>query len=751
MPLSQRERTISVRTVLGDDALLLRGMSASEQISRLFEYRLELLSEDLDIRPSDLLGTQARVTMALPNDRERELNGFIHRFAQAGYDGPYAVYHATLVPWLWFLSRTADCRIFQEQSVPDIVKGVFREHGFSDFDERLSASYRERTYCVQYRETDLNFVSRLLEQEGIYYYFEHHDGKHILVLADDVGANASVPGYEQIPFYEPDATSFRERDHISYWRLVQQVRAGTFVQTDFDFTAPRKDLLTKRSGPKRHEHADAEVFDYPGEYTDSSDGEQYARIRLEEMQADFELAEAEGNARGLTTGALFSLTGYRREDQNREYLVVGAQYELRSDAFRSSGSGAVEPEGPVFTCRFQAIDAQIPYRSPRVTRKPVVQGPQTAIVVGKSGEEIWTDEHGRVKVQFHWDRYGKADEHSSCWVRVSHPWAGKHWGSIAIPRIGQEVIVSFLEGDPDQPMITGRVYNGDCMPPWDLPDNKTRSGTLSRSSKDGTASNCNEIRMEDKKGEEELYFHAEKNQTIEVENDESRWVGHDRVKQVDHDETTQIKNNRTETVGVDEQISIGGNRTESVGVNETIDIGGSRTEHVGANEDIKIGANRTELVGANESVSIGATRTLNVGASEKIMVGATRTDSIGAALMQSVGGPVAITCGGPYTITAAGGMNIIAPGGTKVVDFELCQVGGTIKEGYAMKLDFNGVALEANAAKGEATGSANAVVGLKFEKVGAELGGDDVLQKSYALACLSEATGIEMATLKVLM
>ena len=735
MPPSQRERTISVKTVLGDDVLLLRSMSGAEQISQLFDYQLEMISEDVDIRPGDLLGTPATVTLALPDDQRRFFNGSISRFAQVGFDGADAVYRATLVPWLWFLSRTADCRIFQQQTVPDIVKGVFREHGYTDFEERLSASYHQWDYCVQYRETDLNFVNRLLEQEGIYYFFEHRDGKHLLILADDAGAHSAFPGYEEIPYFPPDETSLRERDHVSDWCLAQQVCTGGYAQTDFDFTAPRKDLLTKRNDPKRHEQDDFEFFDYPGEYSDSGNGDRYARIRLEELQSDFELVEAEGNARGLSTGALFSLTGYRRDDQNREHLIIGAEYDLRSDQFGSSQLAAAGTDSPVFRCRFKAIDSQVTFRPTRATPRPIVQGPQTAMVVGKSGEEIWTDEYGRVKVQFHWDRYGKADENSSCWVRVSHPWAGKNWGAVAIPRIGQEVIVSFLEGDPDRPMITGRVYNGASMPPYDLPANQTQTGIKSRSSKGGSGSNFNEIRLEDKIGEEELFFHAEKNQTIEVEYDESHWIGHDRVKRVDHDETTEIKNNRT----------------ESVGVNEDIEIGVNRTEKVGADENIQIGANRTELVGANESVSIGASRKLDVGASETISVGASRMDTIGGALVQTVAGPIAMSCGGPCTITATGGMNIIAPGGTKIVDFELCQVGGTIKEGYAMKLDFNGIALEANAAKGEVTGSANALVGLKFEKVGAELGGDDVLQKSYALACLSEATGIEMATLKVLM
>lgn len=748
MLASQSNRSLGVETVLGPDVLLLAAVTATERLSQPFEYDLELLSERIDVDAGDLLGTPATVSLLLASGERRYFNGYIRSFSQAGFEGTFARYRANLAPWLWFLSRTADCRIFQEQSVPDIVKSIFREHGFSDFEERLSGSYRQWTYCVQYRETDLNFIQRLLEHEGIYYFHEHRDGKHTLVLADSYSAHSPAPGYEEVVFYPPGQKPVPELERIDEWSVAHEVRSGVFAHTAFDFTVPRKDLLARRSSPKDHALAEEEIFDFQIDYTDSSEGDGYARIRLEERQADHEIARAAGNARGLTCGGLFTLKEHPRSDQNHEYLILSASYRLQSDDY---GSVDAAPGGPVYQCSLTAIDARVPYRPPCATPKPVVQGPQTAIVVGKSGEEIWTDRYGRVKVQFHWDRYGKEDENSSCWVRVSHPWAGKNWGAVALPRIGQEVVVSFLEGDPDRPLITGRVYNGDCMPPYDLPANQTQSGIKSRSSKGGGGSNFNEIRMEDRRGEEELFIHAERNQTIEVEADESHWVGHDRTKRVDNDETTTIGNNRTESVGVDETIEIGANRTESVGANEDISIGANRTENVGVNEDISIGANRTEKVGANESVEIGASRTLQVGASESVTIGASRTETIGASLSQTVGGAVNLMSGGPFTITAGGGMTIIAPGGTQVVDFQLCQVGGTIKEGYASKMDFNGAVMEMNGVKAEATGSANAVVGLKFEKVGADLGADDVLQKYYALLCLSEATGIDMATLKILM
>ncbi|UHD16102.1 type VI secretion system Vgr family protein [Thiocapsa bogorovii] len=680
MPLQQQNRSLSVSTPLGDDVLLLRGMTATEELGRLFEYELDLISDVIDVKHEDLLGQSVTVRLDLLDGKQRYFNGIVNRFSQVGFDGDLAVYQATLVPWTWFLTRTADCRIFQEQTVPDIVKAIFREHGYTDFEERLSGSYRQWVYCVQYRETDFNFISRLMEQEGMYYYFTHEDGKHKLILADSYSAHGPASGADEIPYYPPDATSLRERDHISDWSVVQAVQPGTFAHTDFDFTAPRKSLLAKRSNPKSHEHADLEVYDYPGEYVETGDGESYARVRLEELHAGYETARAEGNARGLAMGHLFNLTKYPRDDQNREYLIVSAHYRLQSDVF---GSGADLPQGDVFQCSLTAIDAQTAFRPSRTTPKPIVQGPQTAIVVGKAGEEIWTDQYGRVKVQFHWDRYGKSDENSSCWVRVSHPWAGKNWGAIAIPRIGQEVIIDFLEGDPDQPIITGRVYNGDQMPPWGLPANMTQSGILSRSTKAGSEANANAIRMEDKKGSEQLWIHAEKNQDIEVENDETHWVGNDRHKTIDHDETSHIKHdrtetvdnnetitvhgnrtetvdknetitihqNRTETVDKEETITVHGGRTETVDKNETITISGGRTESVAKDESISIGANRSENVGKDESISIGGARTESVAKSESVSVGEARSVSIGKDDSLSVGKNLSINAGDSITIT----------------------------------------------------------------------------------------------------
>ncbi|MEE4379854.1 MAG: type VI secretion system tip protein TssI/VgrG, partial [Candidatus Competibacteraceae bacterium] len=450
--ITQKHQLVAVNTSLGEDVLVFRRMHANEQLSRLFEFQLELLSENNEIQLEQIIGTNVTVRVELPEGMgTRYFNGFVSRFSHNGTSGRYAVYHATLRPWFWFLTRTADCHIFQNMTVPDIIKQIFQDNGFSDFEDKLSGSYRQWEYCVQYRETDFNFVSRLMEQEGMYYYFTHENGKHTLVLADDYGSHSTFPNYDTIPYFPPDQHNRRERDHIHEWSISKQVQPGKYSLNDFDFEKPTKNLRCVLNQPKNHALDSFEIYDYPGEYVESGEGDQYTRMRLEESHAQHEVAQGRGNVRGVLSGALFTLQNYHRADQNREYLVVSVDHELQSNEYESGYSDT----GTNYECSFTAMDAQIPYRSPRITPKPAIQGPQTAIVVGPAGEEIYTDQYGRVKCQFHWDRYGSADENSSCWIRVAQNWAGKKWGAIYIPRIGHEVIVEHEEGDPDRPLITG--------------------------------------------------------------------------------------------------------------------------------------------------------------------------------------------------------------------------------------------------------------------------------------------------------
>lgn len=646
MAATQQHREAEIITPLGKDVLLLQDMTLSEELGRLFTIDTEVLSTE-NISFEDLLGQNVSIRVNTAEGKQF-FNGYVSGISQAVDEGHYARYKVTIKPWLWFLTRTSDCKIFQNQSVPDIIKEVCNGLGFTDIEDKLTASYRTWEYCVQYRETDFSFLSRLMEQEGIYYYFTHEEGKHTLNLADGYGSHEPIPEYEELEYYPPDDTVVRDDKRINSWIVSKNIQPGAYVLTDYDFVKPKADLKVNSTVTRTHSEAEHEFFDYPGEYAENGDGNNYVRTRIEELHTQYEQAKGDGIAKGLMSGGLFTLANYPREDQNKEYLVVSVTHKMQMDTFEAGSGG-----GASYSNSFTVIESGTPYRAARTTAKPMVQGPQTAVVVGPSGEEIYTDEHGQVKLQFHWDRYGQSDENSSCWVRVSQLWAGKTWGGIHIPRIGQEVIVEFLEGDPDRPIVTGRVYNGDQTPPYDLPANKTQSGIKSRSSKGGSGANFNEIRFEDKKGEEQVYVHAEKNQDNIVENDETTSVGHDRTEDVGNDETISIGNDRTETVGNNEDITIGNNRTEKVGVNETINIGSNRSVTIGSSKTETIAINKAETIGVSKELTIGAAYQVSVGAVMNETVGASKTQQVGASKSTSVGGNVSENYGASQTVSVS--------------------------------------------------------------------------------------------------
>ncbi|GAA0404396.1 type VI secretion system spike protein VgrG1b [Cocleimonas flava] len=633
MAATQSNSEVKIKTPLGPDVLLFRNMSMTEELGRLFTIDLTFLSEQEDINFEKILGENVTIELTLTSGAKRYFNGNVTSFSQTKGLDHYSSYKATVKPWLWFLTRTADCRIFQEMSVPDIVKSVFRDLGYTDFEDKLTSSYRTWDYCVQYRETDFNFVSRLLEQEGIYYYFTHDDGLHSLVLSDGDAAHSSLPSNAVVDYFPPDRRAVGKKDFISQWNFTKQVQPGKYQLNEFDFEKPKAKLETKSEIIQSHKTADYEIYDYPGEYTKTDDGDEYVQARIEELHCQYEQTEGQGTIREFTSGYKFTFKGYTREDQNREYLITSVTHNIHSHAHISGGGDNEDP----YSNYFSVIESQTPFRAARITPKPIVQGSQTAIVVGPSGEEIYTDEYGRVKVQFHWDRYGESNENSSCWVRVAQIWAGKKWGGIHIPRIGQEVIVDFMEGDPDRPIITGRVYNADQMPPYDLPANKTQSGIKSRSSKNGTPANFNEIRMEDKKGSEELYIHAEKNHTNITENDRNEDVGHDRSLHVGHDKSEAVDNDKSITVGVNHSEAIGNNKQLSVGVNHSEQIGSNMTINVGSNLTETVGINYAETVGVAMELTIGATYVQSVGLSKTVTLGTSKSESIGTSKTVSIG------------------------------------------------------------------------------------------------------------------
>ncbi|HUQ84051.1 MAG TPA: type VI secretion system tip protein TssI/VgrG [Gemmatimonadaceae bacterium] len=617
MAPTQDNRPLRVTTGLGKDALLLERFTGDESVSAPFRFTLEMLSENHAVDPAAVLRKPILVTAIIPGGEKRVFHGVVSRFSAGGRRASLTTYRAEMVPWLWFLSLTADCRIFQNMAVSDIVTKVFKDAGFNDFKFKLMGSPAKRVYCVQYRETNLAFISRLLEEEGIFYFFEHTASKHTLVLTDHPSQVPACPGVSKIRVTASQSWQMAEEPLVTGVEMETSAVTERIELTDYDFEKPSSSLYVKASGDQKDEE-----YDFPGNYTVKADGERFARLRLEQKESERQLLHGESNAPSLTSGHKFDLTEHSNRSLNASYHVLRVRHTAAISNY-VTGDGEYE-----YGNTFDAIPASVPYRPPLATPKAVVRGSQTAVVVGPAGEEIYVDKFGRVKVQFHWDRQGKKDQNSSCWVRVSSAWAGKNWGFIQIPRMGQEVIVDFLEGDPDDPIITGRVYNAEQVPPYDLPANMTQSGILTRSSKGGTAANANQLRFEDKKGSEQLYMHAEKNQDIEVEANETHWVGHDRTKTIDHDETSHIKHDRTETVDNDESITIGGYRTENVSKDETISITGNRTESVGKDEGISISGNRAESVGKNESISISGNRSETVAKDETVAVQGKRAVAI---------------------------------------------------------------------------------------------------------------------------
>jgi type VI secretion system secreted protein VgrG len=655
----QDNRSVKVSDLPVPDELVFARMSYVEQLSRPFHCEVTLLSESGTVDADQVLGKPLCVSLATTDATPvRHFHGLVTEFEQSGYNDRFHEYRAVLRPWFWLLTRMADCRVFQNKSVPEIFKEVCSGAEFRNFDMRLG-SYEPLEYCVQYRETDFNFLSRLLEQEGIFYFFEHSADKHIMVLADDVGDCKSVTGYDSVPFYPATGQGAppRERDHLQSWSVQKSFLPGTFSSRDYNFARPALIPEGTSSISRPHGNSSYQIYDFPAEASvlTPKGVERVAKLRVQELQVPQMLARGSGDAAGLATGHVFKLTGHPRDSLNIQYLIASTSVDLSSGSYHAGADGAETQ----FSLAVEAVDAREAYRPARITPKPMIHGTQSAVVVGPKGDEIHTDEHGRIRVQFHWDRQGKMDDKSSCFVRVGQIWAGKSWGAQYIPRIGQEVLVAFMEGDPDRPIVIGSVYNGTARTPYSLPDNKTQSGIKSDSAPGGGGSN--ELRFEDKKGSEHVFLHAQKDHTIKVENDESLTVGHDRTKSVQNDETTTIGKDRTESVSGNESITIDKDRTKSVKGSETIDIGkdyseiisGARTLSVAKDESITVTGGRTDDVSKDEQVTIGQKRSQSIGTNDTLSVGKKLAIDAGEEV-EIVTGSASITMKQDGTITVKG-------------------------------------------------------------------------------------------------
>jgi type VI secretion system secreted protein VgrG len=547
-------------------ALLLETFQGKETLGTPYRYDLTLLSDDPSIPSKKVLGQSLTVHLKLDTGDYRFFNGIVTSFSKTGISMHHTRYAVVLNPKLTLFDYTRDCRIFNDptnfdpdpevkkptQDALKIVTEVLADRGLTDVESGSikDHTYRDRRFCVQYRESDLNFIQRLLEEEGIYYFFKHEDGKHTLILADSATAHAKVPGYESILCLPKERKQAREEEHFWSLSVVDSLYPGTYtVLRGYDCTKVRAQQaqVEKKPSSKPQPGASFEDYDYPGGLSEEAQAKEEVQVRAQTDEAANTLIEVEGNTMGLGVGDLVTLrkslsdAGYNpfwgEDDFGKEYLITQATYSISVDQYETGA--AAEADEP-FKATYTLLDSQTQFRPQRTSTKPRIEGPQTAIVVGSSGDEIYTDKLGRVKVQFDWDRLNDRNQKSSCWVRVAHVWAGKQWGAVHIPRVGQEVIVEFLDGDPDRPIITGRVYNADNMPPYALPDNKTQSGIKSRSSKGGSASNFNEIRFEDLKGKEELHIQAERDMSTNVKRNESLSVGGDRSVSVSGNQSMTI-------------------------------------------------------------------------------------------------------------------------------------------------------------------------------------------------------------------
>jgi len=666
-------RFLIAHTPAGDQwwATSLKGV---ESLSKLYAFTLTLESEQSDIDGQSLIGEACAVELEAQHGVKRYFSGQIVKVSACGREDRHWKYKVIIAPKLWHASRRSDFKIWQNMSVQEITDEVLQQNALR-YEWRLKGQYRKWEYLVQYGETDLNFLCRLFEHEGIYYWFEHGKDGETLILGDHQSTHKPFGGYGSIPFYPPDA-SRPDEDHYYAWSAARKPEPGRYQHRDYDFKKPSADLTSEFSDPRGHLFDQYEIYDYPGHYVETGDGTVYATARLEALQVRQDVIELVGRVRGAIPGCCFTLEKHPVTALDREYMITRARYEVANNDYEGASRG----EGAHFEVKIEALPADRQYRSRLKTPKPRTRGPETAVVVGPSGSEIHTDQYGRVKVHFHWDRYGKKDGGDSCWIRVSHPWAGSNFGGIHIPRVGQEVIVDYEQGDPDRPIITGRVYNAQQMPPWDLPANKTQSGFLTRSSLQGAPANANALRFEDAKGKEQVWLHAERNQDIEVEVDETHWVGQDRKKTIDRDETTAVHRNRTETVDGNETITIHQNRIETVDQNETITIHQNRARTVDGNEAVTVHQNRTKTIGSSETSKIGQNKAETIMLASVQSVGAARMDNVGAAYNLNVGAAQLTNIGAAYSLNVGAMMSTVVGlnQSTKVGKNQTTNVGNNI-------------------------------------------------------------------------
>jgi type VI secretion system secreted protein VgrG len=643
-----------------ESGLLVNHLHAVEKVSGDFVFTVTVISDDPEIELKDVQCKMVCVELLRDDGSKRYFNGYCHEFGLQGIQNGLAVYQMVLKPWLAFFDLRNDHFIFHNKTIEQQTKEIFLDMGISSYEMRIKEADLERTFSMQYDETDYNYLHRRWEEMGWHYWYEHTMSGHKLIISSNSPACDPIDGAPTIPYHH-DGGSNKE-DKIMDWSATRQVVSGKVALSNYDFKTPTPQRLSETSEMVQGDIHKIEVYEYEGlyGYKEAGHGAKVAKRRMEEIESKGKHFKGGGDSRYIQAGRWFRLTkdheGQALDGGSKNEFFILTAIHIADNNYLNAG-GRHAKYSNTFTC----LRRNIPWRPERGMNSvdTRMSGIDTATVVGPKGEEIYTDKYGRIKVQFHWDREGKNDEKSSCWLRVMTPWADSNFGMISLPRIGTEVVIQYLQGSPDRPLVVGQLYNQRHMPPWDLPANQTQSGILSRSSKGGTPANANAFRFEDKKGEEEVWLHAEKDQRIEVEHDESHWVGHDRSKTIDHDETVHVKHDRTETVDNDETITVHNNRTERVDHNEQVSIGDNRTNTIGMNLMETVVMTATQNVGMAKMTNVGGALSINVAMAMNTLVGLSQTAEIIMGKKTDVGQDYVIDVGKNFQLTAGDSIELV--------------------------------------------------------------------------------------------
>jgi type VI secretion system secreted protein VgrG len=653
-------RMLRMKSPLDTTKAFIRAARVVEGLSKITETTVDFYSKDRALSLDELVGQDVTVEIAKDNDY-KDVRKFVGTCIEAyyvGYEHGYAYYSAQLRSWNWFLTKGYGNRIFQNKTVVQIIEDIFNELGFSDYDVDTSHSYVAREYTVQYNESNWDFLCRLMEEEGLYFFSTVKGTADHLMIVDNIGPHKVVPDFAKIEYKEREGQLSLKDQVVFEWRSSERVTSGRVTLNDWNFektTAPLKVVKAMPEG--KHSHKNHEIYRYPGHYRETSLGDHYVKVEMEANAVQYQTRTGICNVRVIGTGATFSLTDHKRSSENAEYMVSSAihmmQIELEEDNTQGiedvrSMPGSIEiaeENKDMYRCTFSVIPKQTQFRAPRTTSWPRIPGILIATVTGPAGEEIHTDKYGRIKVQFPWDREGKKDEKTTCWVRVVTPWSGNKWGMVNIPRIKQEVVIQFEDGDPDRPICTGMLYNAETMPPYDLPANKMQSGFKSNSSKGGGG--FNELLFEDKKDAEFVHLQSEKDYQEIIKNNAVITIG---MEKMDPGDLTQtIYANKTETIKT-------GDMTFTIETgSEHRDIKTDKNEKIGGNSDLKVTGNVTEAVTGNQEAKITGNLTEKVtGNREEKTTGTYTSKTTGAVTIESSQKIVLKVGGNSITIDQSG-------------------------------------------------------------------------------------------------